>query len=58
MKKIPKTVAELIELFEYIHNHRWSENPKRAKLVCRRISLRYYKSCHANDVEKIIKLTT
>jgi hypothetical protein len=53
----PENVQQLIELMFMAHA-RYDDNLDKAKAICMYISDRWYKSCHANDVEKIIKLTT
>ena len=53
----PENVSQLIELMSMAHA-RYDDNQDKAKAICKYISDRWYKSCHANDVETIIKLTT
>ena len=53
----PENVSQLIELMFMAHL-RYDDNLDKAKDICMYISDRWYKSCHANDIKTIIKLTT
>jgi len=53
----PENVSQVIELMFMAHS-RYDDNLDKAKAICMYISDRWYKSCHANDIKTIIKLTT